>query len=264
MQAEPEIARAGSGCASSARRSSPRSPAARIHGTRGSCPAASPSPSPPSKRDAIGRPRRGLARPPHAGAAHSIQTGSTASSASFGDFPSRCTSPTSSPRRHLGAHRRQPAVIDGDGSVVVDQSTRPTTATVLGEAGKSDSYLKSPTTGRSSRVTTRARDVPGRPAGPHQHRRAVRDPDRRRGLADFRERYGRIASSSFLYHHARVLEVIACAERIAALMDDPVLLDTRVRAPRRHQPQPRGRRLRGAPRHADPRLRGRRHGLITG
>jgi hypothetical protein len=50
------------------------------------------------------------------------------------------------------------------------------------------------------------------------------------GLADFRERYGRIASSAFLYHHARVLEVIACAERIAALMDDPVLLDTRVRA----------------------------------
>jgi len=50
------------------------------------------------------------------------------------------------------------------------------------------------------------------------------------GLADFRERYGRIASSAFLYHHARVLEVIACAERIADLMDDPVLLDTRVRA----------------------------------
>jgi NAD-reducing hydrogenase large subunit len=49
-------------------------------------------------------------------------------------------------------------------------------------------------------------------------------------LADFRERVGGIALSSFHYHHARLIEVLACTERMTDLLEDPRLLDTEVRA----------------------------------
>jgi NAD-reducing hydrogenase large subunit len=49
-------------------------------------------------------------------------------------------------------------------------------------------------------------------------------------LDDFRSRVGRIALSSFHYHEARLIEVIACLERIQRLVDDPVLTATPVRA----------------------------------
>jgi NAD-reducing hydrogenase large subunit len=50
------------------------------------------------------------------------------------------------------------------------------------------------------------------------------------GLAALRERAGRVLASSFHYHHARVLEVVASIERIAGILDDPGLLDEVVRA----------------------------------
>jgi NAD-reducing hydrogenase large subunit len=50
------------------------------------------------------------------------------------------------------------------------------------------------------------------------------------GLAAFRERHGRVASSSFLYHHARILEVVHAVEQVGRLLDDPRLQDPHVRA----------------------------------
>ncbi len=41
---------------------------------------------------------------------------------------------------------------------------------------------------------------------------------------------GGIALSSFHYHHARLIEILACTERIEAMLSDPTLLDRRVRA----------------------------------
>jgi NAD-reducing hydrogenase large subunit len=49
-------------------------------------------------------------------------------------------------------------------------------------------------------------------------------------LAGFRERAGGIARSSFYYHYARLIEVLACVELIERVLDDPVLVDTHVRA----------------------------------
>ena len=150
--------------------------------------------------------------------------------ASFGDFPSLYLSHVQPDGTWEHVEGRL-TMIDHDGSVVLNQFDPADYREHLGEAGKSDSYLKSP--------YYRAR-VDGDDPRPGMYRvgplariniaERFGTPIADQGLAEFRERYGRIASSAFLYHHARVLEVIACAERIAALMDDPVLLDTRVRA----------------------------------
>jgi NAD-reducing hydrogenase large subunit len=42
-------------------------------------------------------------------------------------------------------------------------------------------------------------------------------------LARYRERGGRIVTSSFFYHYARLIEVLAALERIGGLLDDPAL-----------------------------------------
>jgi NAD-reducing hydrogenase large subunit len=49
-------------------------------------------------------------------------------------------------------------------------------------------------------------------------------------LADFRARYGKPAHSAFLYHHARLIEVIYALERMEQLLADPKILDEHVRA----------------------------------
>ncbi|HIK30477.1 MAG TPA: Ni/Fe hydrogenase subunit alpha [Oscillatoriales cyanobacterium M59_W2019_021] len=51
-----------------------------------------------------------------------------------------------------------------------------------------------------------------------------------RELQEFRDRAGGVATSSFFYHYARLLEILACLERIEGLMDDPDLLSSRVRS----------------------------------
>jgi len=122
-------------------------------------------------------------------------------------------------------------MIDHDGSIVLNQVDPADYRDYLGEAGKSDSYLKSP----YYRGYVDSDDPkPGMyrvgPLARINLAERFGTPIADQGLAEFRERYGRIASSAFLYHHARVLEVIACVERIADLMDDPVLLEERVRA----------------------------------
>ena len=49
-------------------------------------------------------------------------------------------------------------------------------------------------------------------------------------LQAFRQRFGSPAHSSFLYHYARLLEIVYALERIETLLSDPVLLDPHVRA----------------------------------
>jgi NAD-reducing hydrogenase large subunit len=148
----------------------------------------------------------------------------------FGRFPSLYLAHSAPDRtwEHLDGALR---VIDADGAVVVEQLDPADYRQVLGEAAVHDSYLKVPywrdrvrgddpalgmyRVGPLARVNIATRF--GTP---------VADA----GLAAFRERVGPIASSSFHYHEARVLEVIASIERIAAILEDPVLLETDVRA----------------------------------
>jgi NAD-reducing hydrogenase large subunit len=51
-----------------------------------------------------------------------------------------------------------------------------------------------------------------------------------RELTEFRQRFPPPASSSFLYHHARLIEILASIEHIARLVDDPEILSRRIRA----------------------------------
>lgn len=49
-------------------------------------------------------------------------------------------------------------------------------------------------------------------------------------LREFRQRFGAVAHSAFLYHYARLVEIIYALERIELLLNDPQLLDEHVRA----------------------------------
>jgi NAD-reducing hydrogenase large subunit len=49
-------------------------------------------------------------------------------------------------------------------------------------------------------------------------------------LKEFRQRFGNVAHSAFLYHYARLIEVTYALERMEALLDDPKILETHVRA----------------------------------
>jgi NAD-reducing hydrogenase large subunit len=49
-------------------------------------------------------------------------------------------------------------------------------------------------------------------------------------LLEYRQRLGRVVQSAFHYHYARLVEVVLAIERMAALVDDPGILDRKVRA----------------------------------
>jgi NAD-reducing hydrogenase large subunit len=49
-------------------------------------------------------------------------------------------------------------------------------------------------------------------------------------LQEFRQRYGVIVHSAFLYHYARLVEILHALEKIEGLLADPQILDTHVRA----------------------------------
>ena len=49
-------------------------------------------------------------------------------------------------------------------------------------------------------------------------------------FAEFHQRFGTVAPSAFLYHYARLIEIVYALEKIQTLLDDPRILDTHVRA----------------------------------
>jgi NAD-reducing hydrogenase large subunit len=114
-----------------------------------------------------------------------------------------------------------------DGSIVADQVAPADYAAHIAEATLPDSYLKAPYYRPSGfdtgiyRVGPLARlNVADRCGTP------LADAE----LGEFRERYGRIVQSGFHYHYARLIEALYGLERMQALLDDPSILDTKVRA----------------------------------
>ncbi len=110
--------------------------------------------------------------------------------------------------------------------IVQDQIPADDYADYIAEASLKNSYLKSPYykplgTAGMYRVGPLARlnvaDSCGTPRADAE-------------LADFRQRYGKPAHSAFLYHHARLIEVIYALERIEALLADPRTVEDHVRA----------------------------------
>jgi NAD-reducing hydrogenase large subunit len=114
-----------------------------------------------------------------------------------------------------------------DGAIVADQIRPEDYATYIGEASLPDSYLKAPYYRPA-----------GYPDGIYRvgplARLNVADrcgtPDADVELAEYRERYGRIVQSGFHYHYARLIEATYALERMQQLLDDPAILDTKVRA----------------------------------
>ena len=117
--------------------------------------------------------------------------------------------------------------VDSAGNVIADESDHTRYRDLIGEATESGSYLKSPyykpmgypsgmyRVGPLARLNTCERM--GTPLADAE-------------LAEFR-RYGKGAvTSSFLYHYARLIEILVSLERIEQLLDDPDLKSRRLRA----------------------------------
>jgi NAD-reducing hydrogenase large subunit len=100
-------------------------------------------------------------------------------------------------------------------------------AGVVGEASLRESYLKAPyykpfgypdgvyRVGPLGRINVAA--ACGTPAADTE-------------LQEFRQRFGRVPHSAFLYHYARLIEVLYALERMNVLLENDAVLDTHVRA----------------------------------
>jgi NAD-reducing hydrogenase large subunit len=116
---------------------------------------------------------------------------------------------------------------DADGQILLDAIESEEYSTYIGEATLRNSYLKAPyykpadypqglyRVGPLARLNTAEQF--GTPKGDAE-------------LTEFRQRFGRIPHSAFLYHYARLLEMTYALERMQQLLDSPVILDTHVRA----------------------------------
>jgi len=113
------------------------------------------------------------------------------------------------------------------GEVVEDQVPAEEYAQWIGEASLRESYLKAPFF-----------KPQGFPAGVYRvgplGRLNAADqcgtPDADAEFREFHQRYGAVAHSAFLYHYARLVEIVYALERIEMLLADPQILETHVRA----------------------------------
>jgi NAD-reducing hydrogenase large subunit len=126
---------------------------------------------------------------------------------------------------HYGGHLR---FVDSSGNIIADNLSEDNYQDFLGEAVESWSYLKFPY----------YRPL-GYPDGIYRVGPLARlnvcdrigTPNADQELTEFRHRAGgRIATSSFFYHYARLVEIVACLEAIENLSDDPDILSDRVRS----------------------------------
>jgi NAD-reducing hydrogenase large subunit len=118
-------------------------------------------------------------------------------------------------------------IVDAEGQLLAQRSDPADYRDIIGEAVESDSYLKSPyyrplgypdgvyRVGPLARLNICARM--GTPLADAE-------------LAEYRQRGGDVVHASFLYHHARLIEVLAALERIERLLDDNDLSSDRLRA----------------------------------
>ncbi len=146
--------------------------------------------------------------------------------ASFGDFPSAYMALVDADGAvdHYDGLLR---VVAADGSLLADRADPPGYADLIGEAVEPWSFLKSTywkalgypdgvyRVGPLARVIVA--DRMGTPRADAE-------------LGRFRERVGRVPSSSFHYHHARLIDMLYAIERIEQLLRDPDILSTRVRS----------------------------------
>ncbi len=231
MQAEPEVVRRGIALRRFGQEVVAAVAGARIHG-KGIVAGGVANPFPPETRDTLaGMVDEALsAATATLALLTSIEDRFTREMAVFGHFPTHYLAHCAPDGTwaHLDGALR---VIDGEGAVVHDQLDPADYRQVLGEAARDDSYLKVP---YLKELVTGSDPSPGiyrvGPLARINIAERFGSPLADAGLAELRDRVGRIVASSFHYHHARVLEVVAGVEHIAAVLDDPQLLDPLVRA----------------------------------
>jgi NAD-reducing hydrogenase large subunit len=114
-----------------------------------------------------------------------------------------------------------------EGAIVEDQIPAEDYMNFIGEASLRESYLKAPyflPKGRANgvyRVGPLARlNVADRCGTP------MADAE----LKEFRQRFGVQAHSAFLFHYARLVEIVYALEKMESLLVDPAILDSHVRA----------------------------------
>jgi NAD-reducing hydrogenase large subunit len=117
-------------------------------------------------------------------------------------------------------------IVDGEGNVVADGLDPVRYHTFLAEASESWSYMKFP-----------YYKPMGYPAGMFRVGplarlnvvKAMGTPLADRELREFRQRRGVVRNESFLYHQARLVEMLHCVERIEELLGEPELYSGQVR-----------------------------------
>jgi NAD-reducing hydrogenase large subunit len=130
---------------------------------------------------------------------------------------------------HYDGHLK---LVDADGSVVVDALAPSEYRTIIGEAGRKDSYLKSPY------FKPRVSETDDPSAGTYRVGPLARlnvcesmgVPAADEALVEYRERAGGVANSSFFYHYARLIEILAATEHMALLLADDDITGHKVRA----------------------------------
>ncbi|MFZ9738090.1 MAG: Ni/Fe hydrogenase subunit alpha [Prochlorotrichaceae cyanobacterium] len=144
----------------------------------------------------------------------------------FGDFPSLFMSLVgkNGEWEHYGGHLR---FVDSQGNIVADNLNEDDYMSFLGEGVEKWSYLKFPYYKPWGYPEGIYRVGPLARLNTCSH---VGTPKADAELQSFRQQFNGTVNSSFLYHYARLIEILACLEKIEALMDDPDLLSTRVRA----------------------------------
>jgi len=116
---------------------------------------------------------------------------------------------------------------DAKGAIVKDGIPAEDYQTYIGEASLSESYLKAPyykPVGYPQGIYRVG------PLGRLNAADRCGTPKADKVLEEFRQRFGNPAHSSFLFHYARLIEMLYALERIKQLVDDPKILDTHVRA----------------------------------
>ncbi|MFN7861361.1 MAG: Ni/Fe hydrogenase subunit alpha, partial [Pseudanabaena sp.] len=145
----------------------------------------------------------------------------------FGKFPSLFMSLVGKKGEweHYGGHIR---FVDSQGQIVADHLSEDDYQEYIGEAVEPWSYLKFP-----------YYKPLGYPDGIYRVGPLARlnvceyidTPRANQELQEFRDRAGeRVATSSFFYHYARLIEILAAVEKIAELVEDPDVMSSHTRA----------------------------------
>ncbi len=126
--------------------------------------------------------------------------------------------------------------VDSAGNIIADKLEATNYQQFIGEAVQPDSYLKSPyyrplgypdQEGHCSLDSGIYRVGPLARLNVCSH---IGTPLADAELREFRDRGKGTVSSSFFYHYARLVEILASIERVEILLDDPDLFSTRLRA----------------------------------